>query len=655
MKIQDTSIFKYKFLFIFAAILDFASVFAQEQPGLRDRANRFYTEYQYSKAIPIYLKLADSKRPRLEDLERLANSYAKMNKYEDAENWYSKVVQDPASNPENFLLYAQALKQNSRYREAKNILQQYADQTGDFGSVSHEIAACDSALIWMASPTLHKIVNEAGINTENAEFSAFSINGRFHYAGETSLSLTEKSYGWTGNSFLRIYTSDGGSGTALSNPIQSTEDFSEENYHIGPVSSDISGKVLYITRTYPGKDTDIDRIDKHKYRTQRLELLIYKQDANGQWTGTPFAYNNVSEYSLGHASLSPDQQTLYFISDMPGGQGGTDIWFSEKQSDGSWGEPVNAGSSINTHKDEFFPNVAADGTLYFSSNGYAGMGGLDIFSSIGSKSQWTNAENLKFPINSAGDDFAFISTEQTERGMSGYLSSNRVNGKGNDDIYSFSYTKPKIILALKGIIYDKTSKEILPETTVTLFSAGRKVSGKQSSKDDGTFFFELDENSDYKVLGQKTSYYSDSATMSTKGITKSDTLFAALYLEPLFEIGKTFELENIHYDFDKHNIRKDAAEILDELVRIMRDNPTLKIELSSHTDSRGSDQYNMGLSQRRAQSAVNYLVEHGIARDRMKAQGYGESRLLNRCSNGMACSTADHQANRRTEVTILDF
>lgn len=642
-------------LFSVTILLNVFSAYAQEQPGLRERADRFYYEYQYSKAVPIYLKLADSKKPRLSDLERLAESYAKMNNYEDAENWYSRVVQDQNSKPENLLVYAEVLKQNSRYSEAKKALQDYAGKTGDQLSVANEIAGCDSALVWMASPTLHKISNESGVNTENSDFSAFPINGKIHYAGEPELSLDSRSYGWTGNSYLRIYTADGGAGQELNNPLISQEQYNDKNYHVGPVSSDATGNTLYITRTYPGKEAEISKEDKRKYRTNKLELYIYEKDGNSSWVETPFAYNNVKEYSVGHASLSANGNILYFASDMPGGQGGTDIWYSVKQSDGTWGAPENAGTEINTDKDELFPSIAPDGTLYFSSNGLPGMGGLDIFSSTGSKGQWAKAENLKYPVNSAGDDFAFISTEVTDQGMAGYLSSNRNTGKGGDDIYSFNYTKPKIILVLKGVTYNKNTKEILPETSVTLFSGAREVIGKQSTKGDGIFIFELDEDSDYKVLGQKTSYYSDSAMVSTKGITRSDTLYASLYLEPLFEVGKKFVLENIHYDFDKSNIRKDAAEILDELVRTMRDNPTLKIELSSHTDSRGSDSYNEALSQRRAQSAVDYLVSRGISRDRMVAKGYGERRLLNRCSNGVACSIAEHQENRRTEVEVLEF
>ena len=647
-----STIFKGILLFGLVVLLTFSSVFAQEALGLRERANRFYTEYQYAKAVPLYIQLADSRKPRLQDLERLADSYEKMNKYEEAEAWYARVIQDAQSSNDNYLAYASVLKQNARYEKAKKILQEYASKTGN--SVSIEIAGCDSALAWMANPTMHKIVNEAGINTERAEFAAFPIQGKVYYTAEPLVS-SNKSYGWTGSSFLRIYSADSRAGAGLTDAAVSTEEFNAENYHIGPISSDANGNTLYVTRTYSGKYGEINVVEERKYRTQNLELYIYKKEADGTWTETPFAYNNVQEYSLGHASLDADENTLYFASNRSGGKGGTDIWYSEKQADGSWGTPTNAGATVNTAEDELFPSIAQDGTLYYSSNGLAGMGGLDIFSSQGAKSQWSIPRNLQYPVNSAGDDFAFISTGANEQGMGGYLSSNRKNGRGSDDVYSFTSVEPKIILALKGMTYDKSTKAILPGATITLLSGGREIVAKKSTNHEGTLIFELDKNSDYKVVGQKTSYYSDSTLVSTKESTKSDTLLASLYLEPLFKVGDTFQLENIQYDFNKHNIRKDAAEILDGLVRIILDNPTLKIELSSHTDSRGSDDYNEALSQRRAQAAVDYLVTRGIARDRLVAQGYGERRLLNRCSNGVACSIAEHQTNRRIQVEVLEF
>ncbi|MFC7526999.1 OmpA family protein, partial [Parapedobacter sp. GCM10030251] len=358
---------------------------------------------------------------------------------------------------------------------------------------------------------------------------------------------------------------------------------------------------------------------------------------------------------VGHAALSGDGSILYFVSDMPGGRGGTDIWYSQRRADGSWGAPVNAGAVINSAGDELFPNIGPDGTLYYSSDGFAGMGGLDVFEATGSGQQWSGPRNLRYPVNSPGDDFAYITTYEGDEGIAGYLSSNRRGGKGSDDIYSFTFEKPRIVIILQGTASDKNTKDRLADVSVTLYDGSREIVARKRTDGSGTFEFVLEGDRQYTVLGQKEKYHGDSARVSTAGITKSDTLEVALLLEPIFEVGRTFELENIYYDFDKHNIRPDAAAVLDELVRTLRDNPTLRIELSSHTDSRGSDAYNMALSQRRAQSAVDYLVSRGIARERMVAQGYGETRLVNGCGNGVPCSREQHQANRRTEVTVLEY
>lgn len=624
---------------------------AQEQPGLRDRANKLYNEFEYARAASIYLKLADVKKPRLTDLERLADCFKKMNDYEAAENWYARVVQNPESKTENLIYYGTVLKANARYAEAKKILQQYAEKSGDSKRVANEIVGCDSALVWLAKPTAHKIRNEEQVNTELSEFGVFPVGNKVFYTGEPSAAVLKSTYGRTGNPFLRIYTANRADDQTLGAQLIDKSTYNDERFHVGPVISNKAGNQLFITRTYVGKDGEVTKEDRQKFKTNNLELYIYSL-SNGNWKAVAFPYNDVQKYSVGHAALSPDEKILYFVSNMPGGQGGTDIWFSEQQADGKWGQPQNAGAVINSAGNEMFPNIAADGTLYYSSNGFPGMGELDVFTSKGVKDTWSKPVNLRYPINSAGDDFAFITNSITDNVVSGYLSSNRKGGKGDDDIYSFSNIKPKLIFALKGITINKKTGALLPATTVTLYANGRQVIAKQNSKDDGTFFFELSPNTDYTVLGQKLKFFSDSAQVTTKGLIKSDTLTATLRLEPLFEVGQIFVLENIHYDFDKANIRPDAAKILDELVRIMRDNPTLEIELGSHTDSRGPDLYNLDLSQRRAKSAVDYLVSRGISRSRMVAKGYGETKLLNRCSNGVKCSPAEHQQNRRTEFKI---
>lgn len=645
----------HKIIFIFVVLLSMCgAALSQEQPGLRDRADELYQRYEYANAVKLYTRLVDTKKPRLADLERLADSYLRMNDYGSAENWYARVVEHQDSPAENRLIYGEVLKANGRYVEAKQQFEAYASETGDSDRVSLEIAGCDSAIVWMASPTVHRLHNEA-VNTSLSEFSAFPIAGKVYYVGEPDAAMRGvNTYGWTGNPFLRVYTADRSMDNRLSRPVIATGDINRDKYHVGPVSADATGKRLFVTRTYVGKDGERTNEHRRKYRTNRLELYIYAKQDDGSWQVEPFAHNDVQAYSVGHAALSMDGGTLYYASDMPGGQGGTDIWYSEKQTDGSWGKPVNAGPLINSAGDELFPNTGPDGTLYYSSDGFTGMGGLDVFEAMGSKHEWTTPRNLRYPVNSPGDDFAYMVTFEGEEGIAGYLSSNRKGGQGNDDIYSFSLEKPKIVILLRGTTSNKQSGERL-EAAVTLFDGKREIVAKKSSGVKGAFEFVLDRNQSYIVLGTREGYHADSAKVNTEGITKSDTLEVALLLEPVFKVGDTFELENIYYDFDKYNIRADAAVILDELVRTLRDNPTLKIELSSHTDSRGSDEYNEELSQRRAQSAVDYIVSRGIARDRLVAKGYGESRLVNECADGVPCSREAHQANRRTEVTVLAY
>ena len=626
---------------------------SQEQPSLRDRADEMYRRYEYANAAKLYVKLVDTRKPRLQDLERLADSYWQMNDYESAENWYARVVGHEESPAEHRLAYGEVLKVNGKYAEAKEQLQAYADLTGDGDRVAIEIAGCDSAIVWMANPTAHRLRNELGVNTAGSEFSVFPDGDQVYYARERPDASRSGTYGWTGNGFLQVYTAPLSSAGTLGSPEPLSGMVNDGEYHVGPLVSGNDG-TLYVTRTYVGKDVTAQKEAGRRYRTHTLELYIYQQ-VDGVWEAEPFPYNDVNSYSIGHATLSPDGQLLYFVSDMPGGQGGTDIWYSERQTDGTWGTPANAGATINTAGDEMFPNVGPDGTLYFSTDGLAGMGGLDVFRTEGSKSQWSTPENLKYPVNGAADDFAYLVTEEDEQGLRGFVSSDRRGGQGGDDIYSFSFEKPKIIIILKGTTSDKATGDRLAEVAVTLFDGEREIVAKKSSGTEGAFEFVLDRDLSYTVLGQKEGYHADSAKVSTVGIIKSDTLEVALLLEPVFQVGQTFELENIYYDFDKSNIRPDAAVILDELVRTLRDNPTLKIELSSHTDSRGSNAYNEALSQRRAQSAVDYLVSRGIARDRMVAKGYGETRLVNHCSDGVGCSVAEHQANRRTEVTVLEY
>jgi outer membrane protein OmpA-like peptidoglycan-associated protein len=648
---------KKYFIAIILILTLFNTVVAQEQFNLRDRAQKFYTEYKYFQAATLFRTLVDVKTPKLVDMQDLADCCVKIQDFEAAETWYARVVATEGSSPENLIKYGEVLKSNLKYAAAKKVLKLYETVTGDKEAVKISLQGCDSAVVWLASPTLHKLRNETGVNTPLANFSVFPYKQGIFFTGEPDQKSLKDIYGRTGRPYLRIYEAQKTIDNSLSEPAIELSVFNKGEYHIGPIITDQQGKNLYVTRTTTSKVLEVVKAGKTKYSTANLELYLFSQNA-GEWEEKPFPYNNVEKYSVGHAALSRDEKTLYFVSNMPGGQGGTDIWYCELQASGSWGAPQNAGTNINTPKNEMFPSIDLNGKLYFSSNGWAGMGGLDLFSAEGAKQNWSIPRNLKYPLNSPADDFSFLSILDDKDVATGFLSSTRKGGVGNDDIYSFTfnYIKPKIVLAVNGSVINKKNREPISTASITLYDKdGLQLVARQSSTDQGAFLFDLEPEKAYQVLGRKEKFFADSAIISTKGIKTSQTLTVKLQLDPLNEVGKIIAINNIHYNFDKDDIRTDAAKILDELVRTMRDNPTLEIELASHTDSRGVDSYNLDLSQRRARSVVNYLVSRGIARTRMTAKGYGETRLVNKCSNGVKCVAAAHQENRRTAFKIVKY
>lgn len=632
--------------------LNIQPLFSQEQPGRKARAEQEFLRMEYANAAQSYEELVlDKKNPKTLDMERLAESYYYIKRYDLAENWFSRVVMLSDASKEAHLKYAEVLKQQGKYPEAKEQYGKYTSKYGASQEIDRAIIGADSAAYWMQHPTKHQIKNEQAVNTALAEFGLTPTANGALYAAEPNSLLKEKS-GMTGQAYLKVYSAERRMDGSLHYPNLMTEVFNNSAYHVGPVAVNQANDMLFLTRTYAGKDAQKYKANAQRWKKQNLELRIYKK--NGEtWVEGDFPFNNVKEYSLGHAALNKDETILYYASDMPGGQGGVDIWYSELQSDGTWSAPQNAGNQINTTGDEMFPAVEGD-DLYFSSTGHIGMGGLDIFRVKGAKSSFSKPINMGYPVNSASDDFAFVNSMDDDNHTMGYLSSNRLGGVGSDDIYSFTLTKPRLNIELITIVKDKKTGDILVQSVVMLYDQ-KNVVARGSTDNNGSINFDLDKGIAYKVYGEKEGYMADSALVSAVFPKQDTTIRVTLNLQPVNKVGEKFVLENIYYDFDKHNIRPDAALILDKLVATMRNNPTLKIELSSHTDSRGSDSYNMKLSQKRAQSAVDYIVSKGIDRERMVAKGYGETRLVNQCANGVKCTPEEHQANRRTEVEVLAY
>ncbi|TAE39890.1 MAG: OmpA family protein [Sphingobacteriales bacterium] len=643
------------FILVFMlAIANVTLLYSQDADSFQKKADKAYASYNYKDASEMYAQLAQNKVFKVRNLTRLANCYVKLNNTQTAEKIYEQLTLLTQNSADILKPYAMVLKSNAKYLQAKQVFIDYIVASKDTASVIIDLIGCDSAITWMAKPTSHKIVNQNAVNTNLSNFGLFANNKKAYFVTEAKPTSKKDQYKRTGNSFLRIYKADVADNFSINNPKLDSAIYNKEKYHIGPLVTNKAGDKFFVTTNYEGKKGKKIKENKLKFRNNNLELYIYTLNA-GKYTSQPFAYNNVKLYSVGQAALSNDEQTLYFTSDMPGGFGGTDIWFSNLTSEGKWDKPQNAGNAVNTIANEMFPTITAD-TLFFASNGHIGMGGLDIFKATGNKTNWINVSNLKYPINSSGDDFGLSIYNIAADTTNGYFSSNRFAGYGSDDIFAFTFIKEKPpVFAVKGKILKKPTTVSLPGTTVSLYENGVKIVDNVKTNPDGSYLFDLKPEVDYALIAKKQKFQSDSVLLSTKGLKKSQIFTVDLSLDSLFEIGKIINLPNIYYDFDKDNIRLDAANVLDGLVQTMLDNPTLKIELRSHTDSRAKDNYNLALSQRRAASAVNYIVERGISAKRIKAKGYGEKLLVNKCKNNIECTDEQHQANRRTDFKILKF
>ncbi|RYZ48971.1 MAG: flagellar motor protein MotB, partial [Sphingobacteriales bacterium] len=499
------------------------------------------------------------------------------------------------------------------------------------------------------------ITNERSLNSPQSDWGAVGFDNGVVFASDRSVASAPKTkagrpflkfdgsklpdqntYGWTGNGYLNIYTKTAGSDSVALFPLRTQSD-----YHVGAASFSADGKEVYFTLTRVPK-----KIGRVKNAPSTLNIEIYSSIKTGEvWSDpVPFRYNNVQGWSVGDPFLTADGSSLYFVSDKPGGKGGTDIYVVKRSAGGQWGEAI-AVAGVNTAGNERTP-VKADNQFYFSSDGDTSMGGLDIFRATMSGDAVGAAQNMGYPVNSPQDDFALSVTASQK----GYFSSNRDGGAGSDDIYSF-IDRAELAFRLEGIVFDKETSLPLASAVVSL----GKVDGtplKVQTDSTGAFRFNLDENSNYELSADRTSYRSANDKVGTSGLESSQVIKKNLYLTPIV-INKAIRLENIYYDFDQSNIRPDAAVELDKLVRIMQENPTIWIELGSHTDSRGKDQYNQWLSQRRANAAVQYIIDRGIDQSRVTAKGYGESVPVNECTNGIACSEQAHQANRRTEFKIV--
>ncbi|ULC59419.1 OmpA family protein [Flaviramulus sp. BrNp1-15] len=626
-----------KNIYILASLL-LVSGIALAQKGNTKRANKLFEMRAYNEAAELY----ETKDRNQEVLQNLADSYYYNTSLQKAIKTYRELFVEygDSIDIEYHFRYAQALKGVKNYKEADKHLSRYYNKPVNTNAFIESLEKTTPHVF-----NLEQIVNEGSTSDFGLTFY-----GDNKIAFASARNTENPSYSWNELPYLDLYSATLKDDNTLED-VQPFSDAINTDSHESNAVFTNDGKTMYFNRTNTTrKKTDEERI---------AHIKIYKAElVDGVWTNVtalPFTSNS---YSTEHPALSKDGKTLYFASDMPGTLGSFDIYKVAINDDGTYGEPENLGPTINTKHREQFPFISEFNVLYFSSIGHQGYGGLDVFRSNLVNDTFDKPVNLGSSINSNLDDFAYVVREKNNKG---YVSSNRT---GYDRLFGFAREEnPLTKYQVEGIVQDLNSKELLTGALVTLFDESDTVIQDTLVGDDAYYIFKIEPNKKYKVRGTRKAYIPQDVEFSTdsKGKVQHDIYLslesfadAEARVKKDEEGESKVELDEIYFDFDKSNIREDAAVTLQVLVDLMKKYPSMEVEVSAHTDARGPDQYNLDLSKRRAASTLEYLVSQGIDRSRLKSIGYGEMQPLNECVKEGICDDDEYDVNRRCEFTILN-
>ena len=614
-------------------------------------ADKKYEQYAYIDAIKTYERIAKKGYKSEEMFKKLGNSYYFNAELELAGKWYDELfsmTQDV--EPEYFYRYSHTLKVTGHYAKADEMLLKFSEKSGADSRAKLFNTNRNYLSEIKANSGRYKI-EDAGINTKYSEYGGAYYGNKliFTSARDTGF-LFQRKHKWSNQYFTKLYATEMVTDTTLGTPVKFANKIRIPFHEATPIFTK-DGQTMYFTQNNYLKGKKGENAKKITFFKIYKAKLIDKEWSNVE--ELPFDSDN---YRVGHPALSPDEKTLYFASDMPGTKGQSDIFKCTIDEEGNYGIPENLGSKINTEGRESFPFISEENELYFASDGHPGLGGLDIFVvEIAKDGSYKKIKNIGEPANSSDDDFGFLINSETRRG---FLTSNREGGKGSDDIYQFLETKSlRCNQELYGIVTDLESGNILSNAKVSLFDDKFKLLTTYLSDINGHYNFEVDCENDYYIRAEKVEYTTFEKRINILNETGKTEI--PIQLEKTIkevkngdDLAKTFGIKIIYFDLDKSNIREDAAIELEKILDVMVENPTIKINIKSHTDSRASFEYNDQLSERRAKSTLEWLVKNGIDTGRLTSKGYGERKLVNKCSDDVSCSEDEHQANRRSEFII---
>ena len=642
-----------KIKFIYLAFIGILSISGFSQESAVKRGDKKYEKYAYIDAIKTYERIAEKGYKSPEMLQKLGNSYYFNADLTNAAKWYGELFALTEDvDAEYFYRYSQSLKSIGNYEKADQMLEKFSQKSGTDARAKLFVNQKNYLEQIKKNSGRYKIEN-AGINSEYSDYGSAFYGEKIVFASAKDTgNFSKRKHAWTNQYFTNMYISDLSVDGALSTPQKFAKSLNTKFHESTPAFSK-DGNTVYFTRN------NFANGKKGKNADKITLLKIYKATLDGEkWTNiTELPFNNDS-YSVAHPALSPDGKTLYFASDMPGTLGASDLFKVEINSDGSFGKPTNLGSKINTPGRETFPFISDNNEIYFASDGHPGLGGLDVFVAKIDGDDFSEIQNIGEPANSKQDDFSFIINTKTKVG---FISSNRDGGNGNDDIYKFLETKSLEFTCkqlLSGVVTDEETGAVLANAKVTLFDEKfNKIKEILSDASGNYSFEEVECGSSYYVRGEKAEYVTkEQKTFIPKESGETDLPIALEKAVKQVKVGddlaKTFGIKIIYFDLDKWNIREDAAVDLAKIVDVLQENPTMKVDVRSHTDSRQTHKYNEKLSDRRAKSTVEWMVQNGINASRLTGKGYGETQLVNKCADGVSCSEEEHQLNRRSEFII---
>ncbi|MFT6322054.1 MAG: outer membrane protein OmpA-like peptidoglycan-associated protein [Granulosicoccus sp.] len=627
---------------------------------------------QYSVAVDMLnkeYKKADSRVEKGKIAFFLAESYKKINKNSSAITWY-KTAYDNQYGVDALREYSFALKKNEQYEDAMASFKELGLEIGSPYEYRKEITACKIALDWQKQGDMTGYeIEPASFNSTSAEYAPTPyLENQIVFTSDRSNAKGDNIYNWTGGKFSDLFIAN-----TSSNTVEAFSSIINTPNNEGTIAFNHDFTEIYFSRCYDSEDVDY------------FCKLMHSDKEGDSWTEPVVLEFVEPNVNYGHPTLSKDGSSLYFSADHPDGWGGYDIFVAERTPDG-WDTPRPLSRTINSDKDEKFPFIHND-TLYFASDGHTGMGGLDVFRSVKTnKDAWSPIINLKAPINSGWDDFGYVVDPNFKPVgdilHEGYFTSSRVDGKGSDDIYRFVKRvppppppKPVVVnpepivykLILNGYVLEKIyqftdnpNSKILGRKPLLDSKVEINVNGEKRTVAvdvEGKFSLELEEDTDYNFFGSHEGYFNNSTRFSSKGIAQDENnpvqnFEIEIVLDKIFK-NREITLDDIYYDFNQWNIRRDAEPTLNELANTLLENPNIRIQMASHTDCRGKTNYNQTLSQRRAQSAVDYLITKGVESERLQAKGFGKSSPAIDCLCSR-CSEEEHQANRRTTFSVVD-